>query len=237
MDPAEFCPRGLTMAATLDAPASVKPSPAAASLGAGWLAQPRNRYLALGGGVLAVAVIVWVVIMSGRRKEEFASRALDRATGIAESGNLPLAASELQKITATYGGTKAAQEAVLRLNQVRLVNGQYELAAVGLQDFLKSGPDPQFRATAYGLMGRAYENAKRPADAAGAYLNASSVAEVDYLKADYLMDAGRAFTNAGDKAKAIEAYQRILKDFPKAGPKVEAEVRLSELTAQALEGS
>ena len=198
------------------------------------MAEPRNRYLAVGGTVALLALVGWLVVMSGKRKEVFASRALDQATGIAESGNLPLAASELQKITTTYGGTRAAQEAVIRLNQVRLVNGQYELAAVGLQDFLKSAPEPQFKATAYGLMGRALENSKRPAEAAHAYLDAAEAADVDYLKADYLMDAGRAFTNTGDKPKAVETYRRVLKDYGKSTSRIEAEVRLAELTSGAM---
>jgi outer membrane protein assembly factor BamD (BamD/ComL family) len=223
------------MAATIDAPTPARATPATATTRTpGWLADSRNRYFAAGGAVVAIALIVWLVVMSGQRKEAFASRALDQARGIAESGNLPLAATELQKITTTYSGTRAAQEAVISLNQVRLVNGQYELAAIGLQDFLKSGPEPYFRATANGLLGRALENAKRPVDAARAYVDASQAAEVEYLKADYLMDAGRAYRDGGEKAKALEVYQRVLKDYPKSSSKIEAEVRVAELTAQAM---
>jgi TolA-binding protein len=188
----------------------------------------------LGGSVVVVAMVTWLVIMSGKRKEAFASRSLDQATAIAESGNLPLAASELQKVITTYAGTQAAQEAVIRLNQVRLVNGQQELAAVGLQDFIKSGPAPFYRATANGLLGRALENSRRPADAAAAYLNAAAVADADYLKAEYLVDAGRSFTDAGDTTKAIETYRRLLKEFPESNSKTEAEVRLSELTGGSM---
>jgi len=196
-----------------------------------WLAQSQNRYLAAGVGLALVALIVWFVALSGQRKEQFASRALDQARVIAEQGNLPLAASEFQKVISTYGGSTAAQEAVINLNQVRLINGQQELAAVNLQDFLKSKPAPQFRAPAYSLLGRALENAGRHGDAAEAYLNASKVAEFDYLKADLLLDAARAYANGGQRDKAVEAYRGVIKDFPKTSSKVEAEVRLAELTA------
>lgn len=222
------------MAATIEA------APQASGLRKGlgnaprWLADRQTRYLVLGGVVLLAVLVTWLVIMSGRRKEAFASRALDQATGMAESGNLPLAASELQKVITTYAGTKAAQEAIIRLNQVRLVNGQHELAAVGLQDFIKSGPAPAYRAIANGLLGRALENSKRPAEAAAAYLSAAEATDLDYMKAEYLVDAGRAYTGAGDKAKAIEAYRRVLKDYPESTAKTEAEVRLSELTAGAM---
>jgi predicted negative regulator of RcsB-dependent stress response len=218
------------MAATMEAPSQSRaPAPAAPTI-PGWITDSRHRYIILGGLLVAIALVAWFVVMSGKRKEQFASRALDQATTIAEQGNLPLAASELQKITTTYGGTAAAQEAVIRLNQVRLVNGQHELAAVGLQDFIKSGPAPHFRSVAYSLLGRALENSGRSADAAAAYTSASESAEVDYLRAAHLLDAGRAFSSAGNRDKAIEAYRRILKDFPSSSARTEAEVRLAELT-------
>src|SRR5512143_690232 len=93
------------------------PGSARQSAAVEWLKQPQNRWLAGGVAVVLVALIVWFVMMSGKRKEEFASRALDDARAAAESGNLPLAASEFQKVITTYGGTAAAQEAVINLNQ------------------------------------------------------------------------------------------------------------------------
>ena len=178
-----------------------------------------------------MTLIASFVVLSGQRKEAFAGRALDQARNAAESGNLALAASELQKVSTTFSGTLAAQEAVITLNQVRLVNGQHELAAVGLQDFLKGNPSPQFRAPAYGLLGRALENAKRPGEAADAYGKASGTADVDYLRADYLLDAARAWMAAGEREKAIASYQRVTKDFLKTAANTEAEIRLAELTA------
>lgn len=199
-----------------------------------WLKKPENRWIAGGLAVVLVAAAAWFITMSGKRKEEFASRALDEARAAGEAGNLPLAASEFQKVITTYSGTAAAQEAVINLNQVRLINGQQELAAVNLQDFIKSNPAPQFKGPAYGLLGRAYENSKRPGEAAAAYENASREAEHDYLKADLLLDAARAWSNAGEKDKAIAAYRKVIKDYAETASKVEAQVRLAELTAGAM---
>jgi outer membrane protein assembly factor BamD (BamD/ComL family) len=211
-------------AAAVAGATSVPGSPAAA-----WVANPQNRVFLAAGVVALVGLVAWFVVLSGQRKEQFAGRALDQAREVAESGNLPLAASDLQKVISTYGGTRAAQEAIIALNQVRLVNGQHELAAVGLQDFLKSNPAAEFRGPAYGLLGRALENAKRPGEAADAFMSASRESEVDYLRAEFLLEAGRAYASAGDRAKAIVAYQRIVKEFPKAASKTEAAVRLAEL--------
>jgi predicted negative regulator of RcsB-dependent stress response len=218
------------MSATIDASASPSRAAGAGRPAAKWLDEPLNRYFLIGGVVVAIALITWFVILSGKRKETFAGRALDQARNIAEQGNLPLAASELQKVVTSYAGTHAAQEAVITLNQVRLVNGQFELAAVGLQDFLKSSPAAQYRTPAYSLLGRALENSKRPGEAAQAYLDAASAAEVEYLKGDLLLDAGRALTLAGERDKAIATYRRIIKDYPTSTSKTEAQVRLAELT-------
>src|SRR5215207_8084152 len=142
--------------------------------------QKYQRALLIALGVLAVgAIVAWFIIASGKRKEEFAARSLNQARATAEAGNLPLASSELQRLIETYRGTDAATEAVIALNQVRMVNGQSELAAVGLRDLLAKKPPQKYLAPAYGLLGTALENSKRPAEAAAAFANASRSADLD----------------------------------------------------------
>lgn len=191
----------------------------------------RNRQLMAGGIVVAVAaLLVWFVVTSNQRKEEFAARSLSQARSTAESGNLPLASSELQKLIQTYKGTDAASEAIITLNQVRLVNGQGELAAVGLRDFLATKPDQKYQAPANGLLGAALENSRKWGDAAAAFMQASATADVEYLKARYLLDAGRAYDEAGKRAEAASAYRTIVTKYPKSAVMTEAQVRLAELT-------
>lgn len=218
------------MATTMEAQSAKSPSNTAPVPPGRWLAVPKNRMLAGGIALGAILLVTWFVMVSTKRKSEFASRELEQARNAAESGNLPLAASELQKVISTYSGTDAAQEAVITLNEVRLLNGQHELAAVNLRDFVKSNPSKQYLAPAYGLLGRALENANRPEEAAAAFLSASENADVDYLKAEYLIDAGRAFTNAGKRDDAITAYRRVVEKLGNTNAKVEAQVRLAELT-------
>lgn len=191
----------------------------------------QTRQLIAGGILVAViALVAWFITSSNRRKEEFAARSLNQARSIAESGNLPLASSELQKLIQTYKGTDAATEAVITLNQVRMVNGQGELAAVGLRDFIASKPDENYLAPAFGLLGAALENSKRFVDAGQAFTNASKSADVEYLKARYLVDAGRAYRSAGKTAEAIAAYREVVQKYPKSYSFTEAQLRLAELT-------
>jgi outer membrane protein assembly factor BamD (BamD/ComL family) len=211
--------------------AAKKPAFKAADL----LANPKQRNMLLAGvGLILLAVAgAWLWNSAAKRKETFAARALQQARQVAESGNLPQAAADLQKVSQTYAGTRSAMEAMLVLNQVRMVNGQTELAVGGLRDFLAKNPPVAFQAPAWGLLGVALENQRKPAEAAEAFGKASAAAEVDYLRAEYLLQQGRALTNAGKTQDAIAAYRKIVKDFPETNAVTEAKVRLAELTKGA----
>lgn len=182
--------------------------------------------------VVAVGLFVWTQ-STKRRSEEIAGRELQGARFAFESQNLPLAASELARIVENYSGTNAAQEGRLLLANVRLLQGQPQQAIDVLRDYAP-GADKPYKAQAYGLLGAAYENLGRPKDAAEAYETGSNAARLDFLKAQMLSDAARSWVTAGDTAKAIAAYQRIVKEFPKEGAVTEAKVRLAELTKGAV---
>jgi outer membrane protein assembly factor BamD (BamD/ComL family) len=191
----------------------------------------RRRLSVLAVVLLAAVIIVaWFLLASGKRKEQFAGRSLNQARAAAEAGNLPLASSELQRLITTYKGTDAASEAVIALNQVRMINGQSELAAVGLREYLASKPAKKYVAPAQGLLGAALENSKRWGEAAEAYNQAANVADLDYLKASYLVDAGRAYREAGKVQDAERAYRTVLEKYPTSPRFTEAQVRLAELT-------
>jgi TolA-binding protein len=111
-----------------------------------------------------------------------------------------------------------------------MVNGQSELAAVGLRDFLATKPAAEYAAPAYGLLGAALENAQKWADAGDAFVNASRAADLEYLKARYLVDAGRAYREGGKTDRALAVYREILQKYPKTSSFTEAQVRLAEMT-------
>jgi outer membrane protein assembly factor BamD (BamD/ComL family) len=216
------------MATTVEAKSRVEaPEPVAKPV---WYRGRERLLLAALGALIAALVVGWFVMASARRKEQFAQRSLNQARSAAEAGNLPLASSELQRVITTYKGTDAASEAALTLNQVRMVNGQSELAAVGLREYLASKPAEKYVAPAYGLLGAALENAKRPAEAGDAYTRASGAADVDYLRASYLIDAGRSYRSAGRLQEADKAYRTVVTKFPTSPSFTEAQVRLAELT-------
>jgi len=84
-------------------------------------------------------------------------------------------------------------------------------------------------ASAYGLLGSGLEDAGRPAEAAEAYRQAAAKAELDFLKATYLLDAGRAASLAGDTAAAKASYQELLTKYGTLDQSAEARVRMAEI--------
>jgi tetratricopeptide (TPR) repeat protein len=220
------------------AESAAAPAPAIAGRGgegegslADWAERHRKLLLGVGGVLVVAALGAWLLSTTAKRKEAFAGQQLSQARAIAESGDLPRAAAEFQRISESFRGTDAGQFAVVGLNQVRMISGQTELAVIGLREFLATGPEPRFSASAQALLGAALENSGKPQEAAAAYQAASDAADTPYLKADFLIQAGRAWGSAGDTAKAMAAYQRILDDFGEMPAVTEAKVRLSELTA------
>src|SRR5689334_3845060 len=113
-----------------------------------WYRDRRRQLIAALALIAATVVVGWFVLASGKRKEQFAAKSLNQARTAAEAGNLPLASSELQRLITTYQGTDAASEAVITLNQVRMINGQSELAAVGLREYLAKKPAQKYVAPA-----------------------------------------------------------------------------------------
>lgn len=194
-----------------------------------WIRE-NGRTATITAGLVAAAVVgTWLYMASQKRKEEFASQALMQARAEAESGNLPLAATDLTRLIERFGGTNSADQAVILLNQTRLVQGQRDIAINALRQFASGRHSDFVKASAWALMGGALEDAGKSREAAEAFRQASQSARLDFLKAQYLIDAGRAFTAARDTAAARTAYGEILSKFGRLDQAAEARVRMAEI--------
>jgi predicted negative regulator of RcsB-dependent stress response len=180
---------------------------------------------------IAAALFLWN-LLSARTEEQNASRQLEQGLLAFGSKNYPLAASVLSRVVENYSGTHAAEQGNILLAQVRLAQGQPQLAIDILKRFAPKA-DRNYRAQAYGLLGAAYEDAKQPRDAAVAYGQAAAAAPYPFLRAQYLSDAGRAWVAAGDTAQALAAYRAIVQQPDSTSAVGEAKVRLGELTKGA----
>lgn len=194
-----------------------------------WVQEHRRLVSALGIAVLAVAGGAWLTISTQQRKEAAGQEAMNGARAAFDAYNLPAAAAAFQDVIQNYSGTRAAKEASIAINQVRLVNGQNELAIVSLRAFIDDNPGQVYQVPASALVGSALENVNRPSEAADAFLAAAAGARVDYMKAEYLLAAGRALTAAGRTEEAEKAFRTITDEYAATPSVSEATVRLSEL--------
>jgi len=181
--------------------------------------------------LVAAGLFAWK-LLSTRQSERVASQQLNSARFAFESKNYALAASELQRISANYSGTRSANEALILLAQVRLGQGQPQQAIEVLKDFAPSAP-PEYQAQAYGLLGAAYENVGHPREAASAYQEAANSARMPFLRAQFLSDEGRAWLASGDTARARSAYLEIVAKMDSTTSAFEAKERLGELGIDA----
>ena len=189
-----------------------------------------QKPLAIGVGALAVVVLAtWFMSAAAKRKENFARTQLEQAWNAEDAGNAPLAAGEMQRVVQTYGGTQAALEARLSLNQNRLMNGQSQLAADDLTQFLATNPPAEVAMEANQLLAGALENLGKGAEAGAAYEKAAELAPLDFQKAEALLAAARAYRSAGDTGKATAALKTILEKYPESAAFPAAEIRLGEL--------
>ena len=79
-------------------------------------------------------------------------------------------------------------------------------------------------------IGKEQAKEKASATAQEAKQKASETATLEYLKARYLIDAGRAYRAAGKAAEATTAYLTVIEKYPNSTSFTEAQVRLAELT-------
>lgn len=199
-----------------------------------WLRARQRQVLIVGGSILGIGLVGGFLWWSQIRKEAYASNELERARNTAETqGGMGTAAGMLQQIIERYSGTAAAQEAVLTLAQVRMVNGQHQLAATALEEFVKSGPRSKFVSPAHGLLAAADEGLGRWDAAAENYMIAYRGADLDVLKAQYLVNAARTYRMAGKNELALEQLRLAVKDYSKTPLGTEATIRLAELTKGA----
>jgi tetratricopeptide (TPR) repeat protein len=132
------------------------------------------------------------------------------------------------KIISKYGGTKAANLAGFYAGSCYLKTGDYNNAIKYLKDF--STPALQVQARAYGMLGDAYSELKKNADAVEEYKKAGTVFEKDDLiSPEYLFRAGFLYESMGKNQEAIEMYQQVKDKYPTSQRGAEIDKYLARL--------
>lgn len=181
--------------------------------------------------VLAAAFGVWFYNRSVVLKNENADKKLLAAKQSVGSGNIPLAQTDLKKVADQYAGTSAGAEAGMLLAQLKLDQGDYPGAVATLKDLTARTPSGPYAASLRALLGDAYAQQGKPADAAAEYDRASQLTQMPNERALLLSKVGRAFAAAGNHDKARQAWEALAVQQDNAALAAEARIRLGELLA------
>ena len=195
--------------------------------------QTHTREVLIGVVVAALAVGGWALYRSTEATKEIqGERALYEAQRSYMSGNLPLAQSDLQKVSARFGGTPAGVQATMLMAQVMYDQKKYAEGIAALQKAEGSGGAKVFRSSIHALEATGYEEQGKFREAAEQYKKAADATSLNGEKQVLLGNAARSYQLAGDKATAIQMWSDLSKD-PSGSVAGEARVRLGELTAEA----
>ena len=128
-----------------------------------------------------------------------------------------------------YGLTDAANLAKYYAGVAFLKQGNFEEAIEYLGDF--SASDKLVQARAYALMGDAHMELGNFEKAADEYEKAASHEANKFFSPQYLGKAALAYEQAGDNQSAINAYDKIIEEFPTA-----SDVQQAQKQKMRLEG-
>lgn len=134
------------------------------------------------------------------------------------------------EIIEDYGMTKSARLAHYYAGIILLNEGQYEDAITHLKKFTVK--DAMVAPMAKGAIGDAYMELGDVAKAAESYIEASKISENEFTTPVFLQKAAWAYEDASNKAKAIEAYEKIRVDYPRSTEARDAEKYIARLKGQ-----
>jgi predicted negative regulator of RcsB-dependent stress response len=219
---------------TIDAPVSQPKAEPKAESFLDWF-RINSRIVAIATAVVAAAAFgFWFYNRSNVLKAENADRKLLAAKQSLNSGNLPLAQSDLKKVADQYAGTSAGAEAGLLLAQVKLEQSDNQGAVTTLKELAAKNETGPYATPIRSLLGDAYSQLGKPAEAAAEYERAAQLTTAPNERGLLLAKIGRAQTAAGNTAKAREAWEALANQQDNAGLAAEARVRLGELLATAV---
>ncbi len=127
-----------------------------------------------------------------------------------------------------YGSTNAGNLANFYAGVSLLRVGQFEQAVQYLQNY--SGSDALTQAMAYGAIGDAKSELNQMDEALSFYEKAANYQPNEATSPYFLLRAGKLSEHAGKKDEAQKYYERIQKEYPQFGEKVNIESELIRLT-------
>lgn len=197
-------------------------------------ARRNSRALIIGLIILAIAVVAVVYYVNYRADlRDRAATELLEVRQVAATGDISNAVLQLEGFVNRFDGTPAASEARLLLAQLQLAQGNATQAAEAVRPLTEDG-GPLVSASAGLLLAGALEAAGQPEQAEQAYLRVAESADMEFQQREALEDAARIRADRGDRAGAVELYDRLIGMTEDDSPERDVyEMRRTELTVAA----
>ena len=190
-----------------------------------------QRWVTIGAVAVVIAAgVAWYIPRAREMKNEAADKQLLAAKQSMQSGNSQLAEADLKKVADKYAGTAAGTEAGVTLAQLKMERGDAAGAVTYLQQLAGQVGTSAPAAGVHGLLGDAYLQVNKPAEAAAEYVKGTTLTEMENEKATLMSKAAAAYVLAGKPAEAKKLYETLATKGDLAVA-TEARVRLGELEA------
>jgi tetratricopeptide (TPR) repeat protein len=182
-----------------------------------------NKKILISSGILLVLVVGFFAYRTlvTEPNEVKASEAMFRAQDYFSQDSIRLALNGdninpgFLKIIDRYGGTKAANLAHFYAGSCYIKLGDFNKAVKELKEFTTNSK--QIQARALSLLGDAYGELGKKAEAAEQYSKAGKMFEKDdYNSPEYLFRAGYLYESMGKNKDAIEMYKIIKEKYSKS---------------------
>jgi predicted negative regulator of RcsB-dependent stress response len=181
--------------------------------------------------VVAVAAVLYYRSYRASMTEQAANQ-LEEIHNSVALGDTEGAKNALVLYVERFGSTPYAGEARMLLGELYLSTNQPEQALAVLEPMAESPREP-LELQAASLLGAAYEQQGRWADAEATYLRIADRSDLDFQVRDALAAAARIRTAQGNPGGAAELYRRILDGLDENAPgRGVWQMRLAELGQQ-----
>lgn len=197
-----------------------------------------NRQLVygLGIGLLALILALPGYVYYQQQQAEQANELLGQILPVYEQGNYDQALNGnaqragLLTIADDYGGTEAGNLATFYAATALYEQGEYDRALTYYQRFEKQ--NDFIGASAYAAEASIYESRGDMQTAAERYEQAAEQYQNKLTAPRYLLEAGKAYEEAGNDAAAEEVYRRIQEEYPDSDQAEEVKRYLARVKAR-----
>lgn len=177
------------------------------------------RQLAIGAGSVVLLLVIIILFLgyrssrSAKAAELFGQAVIEMQTPI--EGQVQSAVTNFQMLLRDYPKSRWSSQASFYLANLLFQDRQYPKAKEYFQRYVNDYRDDSLMtASAYAGIAECLIQENDLLSAGENFVRGAETAKNSILAPEYFLRAGRIYLKAGQKQKAIEAFQRVVLDYP-----------------------